>query len=742
MKPHEAVGWQGRPASGRRGSFLLAIVGVLIVILLLTVNYMRYMMMQSKLSHRQGSQRMMAKVAHALATLATHKLAYGPLYGNDAPVPDATTDLGRLVKHLQQPLAAMPTSDVGELSLQDPANFDLTALVTPLCDLGQFFDFNVSWRVRRADFQPCGPSAGGFHREKRGTVHLTVTVKFGKAADGSDAITEEFHYLVRTKVTAALLPVLSKFTLYVEDAQKGLSGSFPDAFDYNAVRNDRLGNLMNPTPAKPLLLNNDGKADPPLPIERTFDGLVAGPRGLIYLGGPRNLVLNTARGVDTKTPGPQGNFGESFQLYMDAAGSGFVAERPEAPPHMYEPGGRGLVVSACEQGISDDPHTNNQQWYVPIARWPGVAAARPSSIFRLYGNEHCHSPTVVFGNVKSGVLLIRMFMSNPTRAPAPIAARPVLYWESPVSFPPSCLDPARYRPLVETVPELQGATAYQAYLEKFSSGLGLRWYNKALGYCIDQRKPDANMHFSPGDNITKLMNNDDVAAAATIRHAIPGPLMPLAPPGITDLKKIDPFIRTLDPGAGGPNGDRITWEIPAGETDIEQALRRRGLMQGDKLALNGWVRLAGERHWVISQPITYLCNGGIVLEKGDISIRAAIKPYNVPTRQPCVLQLVVREGDIIVDVPDGATEVRAALTANRRVRLAPGGSAASRPGPTINGAIAMGRLIDGPSDIVGFIGGELTYRPELAAMPGDDAEGRGETKALTCAFEPEPLVVE
>ena len=104
-----------RPAallSVRRGSFLLIAVGILFCVALYSVGYFNYMLMQRRLSERAGKQGVMAKVAYSLATLAVHKLQFGPLLAQNSggPFPENEADsptLAALYKELAKPKSEM-----------------------------------------------------------------------------------------------------------------------------------------------------------------------------------------------------------------------------------------------------------------------------------------------------------------------------------------------------------------------------------------------------------------------------------------------------------------------------------------------------------------------------------------------------------------------------------------------------------------------------------------------------------
>ncbi|HOY69223.1 MAG TPA: hypothetical protein PLP29_20295, partial [Candidatus Ozemobacteraceae bacterium] len=219
------------PAASRNGSVLLVVGGVMFALLLIGGWFIKYMLMQSRAGHRQAQQRITGVLAHALARLAVQKLQHGILLQPDHA----------LVKYLQKPLDKMgdlSRSSVPSISLETGAP-DLSnvvnELIAPLANHGKF-TYDIDCEGRQADFKPVFDK---YPREKTGIIHLYVTIKY-KKSDGPE-YAEEYQYAVRVKITSALIPVLSKFTLYVEDALAGDPTRSPWRFDIAAT--DVSGNL-------------------------------------------------------------------------------------------------------------------------------------------------------------------------------------------------------------------------------------------------------------------------------------------------------------------------------------------------------------------------------------------------------------------------------------------------------------------------------------------------------------------
>jgi len=724
-----------RSDQGRRrgGSFLLLASGILIVIVLFSAQYHQYMVMQKRLTSRSGEHHIMARLAFALATLAVHKLHYAPLNGHNSGLgttfPADAPSLLPLYQNLTRPLAAMTDVIDQPLDLGEVPTMDLSPLVEPmqtaLQEKGRF-SHEIFYTCKGGDFAPCGLHDSGYPREKRGLVRLRVKLTFAKAGGGG-AFTEEFRFACRVKVAATLAPVLSKFTLYVERAIP----DGPEPFvDLNQVSVNANGTWCGTRQtARPIVLNNDGRQGLPLPT--TFAGLTRDRRGLVYLGGTGTVILNMARG-DSGTP--SADSGEAFHSYRRAGWDGFIPIHPDLPCTRTHQ----VVVAQMEQGASDDPDPANKSWYNAI---DGGSLGRSlveafrlkyASVFRLCGVDGDRSPTLVLGHVKSNFLLIRMAKTRPPLAPN---GKKLLHLNYTLPDPaPHYKDEinAGFLKILATDYGLTDAPLpdYVDYTFKYGSFIGSRSYNLGLGYMRTPAEPDPFTAVPPGDPLYQLMQNDP---PPDLCHRIPPPWDTLIP-GTTDLKDLHRLTR------GFADTDRIVYRLPGeGETDLWQALERRGLMVQGRLALNGWVFIRKPFTLSIDRDREFLAHGGIIQEEGDIVIRAALKPAEAPSRRQSLLYLVALNGNVRIEVP-AETPVQAAIVAVGATPAA--GMVTFSGGPaSMTGALAMQRLVPSPAGLSTFAGPKLTYLPSLAAIPGSDAEASSEKDLLTCHFEPVPFLL-
>ncbi|NLI78312.1 MAG: hypothetical protein GX442_17985 [Candidatus Riflebacteria bacterium] len=720
--------------AGRRGSILLLALGLLFCIALYAVGYLNYMQSQRRLRARGTRQHLLSRVARSLATLAVHKIQFGPLLaansGGSFPERESDSEsLFPLFQQLARPRAEMDPVE-GEVDLGEVPTSDLETITQditgPLARMGQFV-FHIRYRCQPEDFQEFGLAGAGFRREKKGRIRLLVRLELQKP--GGQALSEEFSYVCPVKVVAPLTPVLSKFTLYVENA------GFPEStttYEYNRVRVDENGALMPDSPAAPLILDNDGPGSPngPLTVETTMDRFVEAPRGLVYLGGPTELRLNLAYSPAT---GLDATHGEGFQLFRKSGGDGFWW-----CGYAPLPGGGDLRFYQMEIGCSPSSHDNVRLFYDLIRQeastrfWPLFRDSyhmQESSVFRLNGVDANRSPTLVLGNVAAHVLMARLYQSERLRGPPwnQVRARERLFlYEDPLKFQMESTIPNGKLALLREAGLISGtADSLGEYIMRHSSFIGPRQVNLAVPFAHNRTVPDPWTAFPDSDPLIRFCKGD---ATDEEKHAVPEAFRGL--PGVTSLREMAPFL--------APIRDQSRYAyvltIPAGpDVDLWTALQRRGLLWNGVLSLDGLILVRSPSgRLVLDRPLSYLGNGGIHLEEGELVIGASIRPL-AGQRPHAILQLAALHGDIRLTGPDG-TEIQAGLVANGRLRFEGGRATA------LAGSLAMKALAATPADLAAFPGAALTYYPPLAARPAlpgrpAPAEAASEQPALSFNFE-------
>lgn len=696
-----------RQASNRNGSVLLLAGGVMFALLLIGGYFIQYMVRQNRAGHKQAQQRITGVLANSLAQLAAQKIQHDILLKSDHP----------LVKYLQKPADSMGNlsrTANGPIALgsgePDLANV-VSEMIKPLSAHG-LFNYEIRYECRQSDFTPLSPN---YPREKSGIIHLFVTIRY-KKTNGPE-YPEDFHYALRVKVTAAIIPVLSKFNLYIEDALDGSPTRSP--WRFNLVTTDVTGNLRTGSQVTPWILWN---GDDQLSLSSlTLDSLVQGKRGLIYLGGGK-MYLNLARGW----PSP-GKYSEGFHLFKSGKGDGLYTIE------WLDDGGE-VALLGWDQGTTFDTTSSGaREWWGFISNSKLASLARFNSIFRLYGTDSKKSPTLVLGEVFRSYITAKAIKDLRKRftpdflSYIPGDASNLTYWQeylTPMPMPEND-NISTFTTLIRsgeraTYFDPSSAESLKRFNQKFASDLAYTPYNLSIAIMVTNNNlafPLQSLQTSP---LVSLMNSNPLPPKETM-HEIPAPFNSLA--SATDLKHIDPFIKAMN-----IPGNRTSWTLPACNPpqDIWKNLSDRGLLKGNKLDLNGWVYVPGTTDMAIKSNLDVISNGGIVLEKGDITISNRINATDGSNFK--VLQLVTLDGNITLDING---PVQATLTAPKgRVTVTNNGR------PQIKGAVAMKRFdISSASQ-----GAELEYALPLAALPDQTtSDEMSEKDLLSFTINPTPL---
>lgn len=696
-----------RKPTRRNGSVLILAGGVMCVLLMIGGWFIKYMLMQNRAGHRQSQERIAGVLANSLAQLSAHKIQHSIFLNSDHA----------LIKYLQKPLESM-----GNLARTSGSKVDLESgdpdfssvvkeLIQPLSEQGEF-KYEIQYECRQSDFVAVFPR---YPREKSGILHLYVTIKYKKKA-GTE-YSEEYHYGLRIKVTAAFIPVLSKFNLYVEDALDGHPTRSP--WRFNLVTTDVSGNLITGSQIIPWVLNN---GDDQLSLSSlTLESLVQGKRGLVYLGGGK-MYLNLARGW----PSP-GKYSEGFHLFKSGKGDGLYTIE------WLDDAGE-IALLGWDQGTTFDTTSSGaREWWGFISQSKLKNVARFNSIFRLFGTDTNKSPTLVLGEVYRSYVTAKAVKDNRKRFTPdflnyiPGSAADLSYWQEYLTPEPMPENDniSTFTTLIRSSERLNyfdptSADSLKRFNQKYASDLAYTPYNLSTAIMVTNNNlafPLSSLQPSP------LINLMDVNAPdpQVKMHEIPAPFHDLAA-GATSLKKIAPFISGLH-----VPGKRTSWIFPECKEpqDIWDHLKARGMLKDNKLDLNGWIYVPGTTNMLIRQNLDVISNGGIVLEKGSIIVSNEINATSGSKFK--VLQLVTLDGDITLDING---PVQASLTAPKgRVIVTNTGR------PQIKGAVAM-KLFDISN---ASQGADLEYAMPLAALPDQTADDLSEKDLLTFSLNPNPL---
>lgn len=629
------------------------------------------------------------ELSYSVAVLAAHHIKEIEIRKTD----------GELYKQLSLPLEQMNK----DISANIQFSGDLDKLLKKLLEGNSGLKnlaCQVGWRLQRDGFENL---IKPYPREKAGKILIPVTMTYQQPGT-SGTINEDYLYAVPVKVTANIIPVLSRFSLYIKDA---VSGDSEDRF--NLVHTDMYGNLKD-SAYRPWVFDNGNLNSSSFPSR--FDEVMEAPIGLIYLGGGK-VVLANCRGWNIA-----GKYGEGFHLLAEGRGDG-----------LYTTGFiDNMALLNWETGLCNDVSDDASRYWHEMIKDGYDDMSRRNSLLRLLGTDLMRSPTIVFGDVRSRTFCARAFKEgNDFFGPLP-------YVGSQERFAHICSGGNEEDFNIGYFKSVVGDISRSQYNSDYASTLLEVPYNRALSYIITNHKNVKPMKSGIIPNSDPLFDFiEGKAVEKGLADRIPAPYSQIYS-DITDLGDMKKMLEKI-----GVPGDRAlkTIEIKKGEKLLDR-LKQEGYLKQNKLDLNGWLHVKSSEKLLIDQSFQLGSHGGIVFAKGNIELRGSV------TGGDELLHLVALDGNI---------EVGEAVGGELNISLIAAGSGSDVgqvkfPGtvnsnlPVINGNIAMQRL--GKDTLAGNAarGVEVKYRKELAALPGKTAETMSEKALLMFGIDPEPELVE
>ncbi len=673
---------------------MAVIIGGIILALLISFGaFIKYSTSRQYATKKLNKVLLAREFSSALASLACHQLK-GKEIKNLS---------GKLVEALAKPLASMAEKTSDPIVYNDALKGVISKLELANSELRDL-DYNVSWVVQKSDFAPV---LKAYPREKTGIIRIPILISY-KAPGSEDKITEDYLYSIEVKAVANLIPVLSKFTLYVQDA---LCGEDSDRF--NQTLTDAYGNL-NGGSFKPWVLDNGGGSTLP----DRFSDAVKSLRGLVYLGGGR-IVLGIARGWNVP-----GKYSEGFHLLAEGRGNGLYTTGYVGP----------MALMNWETGLCNtDPTDDASVFWYDFIKSGFADMSRRNSIFRLMGTDAIRAPTVVFGDVLARTLCARSYRESSANF------GPLPYTHSNEQFDDFISGDSEefdisyfYNQMVLS----SGALSRSEYNARYASCLTEEPYNRSLGYMITNFKiprPLESGVIAASDPLA-----DFIAGKALLKgfaHRIPDPFSSIYG-DVKDLKSINALLSRMQ-----IPGDRSICTIALNKDEkLLSALERNDFLSKGKLDLNGWIYIKTAERVTIDDSLRLQSHGGIVLEEGNIEIKNSIRADG----GDFMLNLVALNGSIIIDSSLGG-ELDVALTASGdssdsgQVKFAGNSSSAITK---VNGNIAMLRLGAGSLSIAAARGVEISYRKSLAALPGQESDEGSEKDLLMFNLDSNPKLVD
>ena len=684
---------------------------------------------------------------------------------------------------LSKPLEEMSNS--GEVDLLEPfrllidvnSNKNVLELMIENSGIKNLKIDKLYWQIKKSDFSPIciGENEKPYTCEKVGLIHIGMVLSYVLPGQANEKRrTETYDFISEVKVVANLLPVLSKFSLYIDDALEG------DSVErFNVVDTNPEGEL-NTFTYKPWVLRNHSSNVSFASLD-SYQDLLMSDRGFVFLGGGQPGKGNAIRlGLAFGDIDDDGLYGEGFQFFYTLDDDNEYTYFRTLEPW----GDKGDGIMTANLGLCRDPNENNENYneedgynaYFDTTN--GLEKDKLSSMFRLYGTDgYGKSPTVVLGYVDSKYVSSRIF----TKAPEEDSDEDDesylslnFYYESEFKKA-SSYDFATRAEAEEYADEndnsgydeeltdfafdyrgrFSNKLEYDTYIDNYSSIIETKRYNNSYGYVL---KPDCERPLGEvfkGGKFKKLckeLENDIFTKVpkTNVSDNDAGNYQRIYPD--SKLGELDKFINS-EKLSIGPNGNRIAYTLTlkpsstgtkqietdciytSNETisnDFIKYLKAKGLLIGNKLDINGWIYINSDElpdSFVftlnLNSSIRFVSHGGIILSNGKIRLMSDIlsdsgaeaNSEDMVDRKYLTIMTLGHEGDI--EIYRGVKRLDASLISKKgQVKLDGDASTNDSDRLYVIGNIVMKKIARGEEGLNSMRRGLfLNYNTNLSAIP-------------------------
>lgn len=710
------------------------------------------------------------ELAHTLATLSVNYLKEQIRNQNS-----------EIIDIFSQPIDAM-ANDSGENNILDKIeNLSLTSDGTKAIDfiknksgLNQLSVDKLYWKIAKSDFTSiytdnCQP----YSREKIGLLHIFVEISYllpGKKI--SEKTKESYHFITDLKVVANILPVISRFTLYIDDA---LDGDSNDVEKFNVVDSDPNGNLNNEN-YKPWILNNHGKLDAIDLDLKSYNDIINSTKGLVFLGGGSAEEGKAIRlGIAFGEMDSRSKYGEGFHFFCTDESGYWKTQTNWTPEKGILTANLGLCrETKLENGYVQSEEEEDDSYNTYFEMTDGEEKDKLNSIFKLYGTDENPSPTIVLGYVDAKYCSVKQFrFGNDEDNYDLLTFVPREDFNYASSYDFNSYEEAfeaheddeddfddditefafKYRE------QYSNKLEYDTYFENFSSRIESIPYNNDYAYALN--------HFVEDPFKNKIVKGNKLKMLCGLRSS---PLFTKVPTtenvqydkilSEEELGDLNKFINidklNINGSEESKNNQRIAYflNLTANEpeykkinsfhsnnieVDFMKYLETKGIAIKDKIDFNGWLYINNESNneFVLNlNNKKLISNGGIILSEGNLRIKSDIKSDTINGEKFYITIITLGENsDIIIE--RSVEELNASLVSKYgQVKLEGMGSDKYLE---INGNIVMKKIHKGDEGLLAMKRGvKINYNNNLSAFPFKTTEE--EKKTLMYSLNEDPIV--
>ena len=647
----------------KKGSVILVVACVLIVLMILLASFYKMTTSRVHTTKKLGDTMLARELANSLAILSNHYLKKVELNNKN----------GELIKLLNKPIDKIESGE-GKIKESDLKNYfgEIYTTLLEKSGLNKIALNELSWKLFKGDFSPLTINGkdSPYPREKKGLIRIYM--KFSYLLPGTKTpVSEDYLFYSEIKVVANIIPVLSKFSLYVENAfdNQTISDEKVLSSYFNVVDTTEGGELNTDSP-RPWVLNNGNNA-----VFEEYKDYIADKRGLIYLGGATQdnpIILGIARGFTNTT---QGDFGEDFHFFKNGSSGYWKTLEDWGKTNERDETGETAILEA-DIGLCNDTSDNFDKWQSNFGAGYDKLS-RYNSVFRLYGTDKDISPTLVYGYVNSMCGSVRAFKKGFFNASGKTTWKicKLIFFDHEIDFLNACgygsqdnyEDIGTYLEMKDSLMSFyttylsktgEDTLPYEKYVDDYCTKIISNRYNKDSTYYMaktkgktpaDQQYP---LDFCPdlikGDMKKLCENKEDNELFLSVPNAEGvAEYRNIYTQSVT-LEKLDEFLSPDKLGFDvSSNNSRIGFykKFENSNDKLEDYLKAKGLLKNKDLDLNSWVYIDNENgNEITLDNYTVLSQGGIIISNGNIVLKG-----NLTCNPGAHLTIVAFKGDITIE---------------------------------------------------------------------------------------------
>ncbi len=724
-----------------KGSVLLIIICIFVALMTLLASFLKSTTNRVHSTKKIGDTMFARELANSLAILSNHYIKYVELK-------DPGSEIRKVLSLPREEMGSTDATGNLKAGIQAKIKSGSDDIITTLIEaykpiLNEIQLDELKWIIHKGDFANIEVGKVGnnpYPREKKGLIRIYIKISY-KLPGQTKKISEDYLFTSPINVVANLVPVLSKFNFYVQNAL-GEEPNDDNVYRFNVIDTDAAGNLNQGANARPwIFVNGDEDDNLKKPKDVKYDDIINDSRGIIFLGGGNgNNSIELGVACGWPEGGGTSECGEDFHFYINRDKEEGYWKTLE----YWDDKNGGIMISdigLCNANSGD---------YVEWRKQLGAGSQEKSkyhSIFKLFGVDSKKSPTLVLGYVNSLFASVKLhkFGNNEFEVLPYVDYKEDLPIYTAYTTDTSLYGSDAYGKLMRfslhyctknNTDELD----YDSYINSYASKLGHRRYTKDYAYYLtvkseeysefpefSDNKLNSLCNLSSDDNNFLKLPYSEKAQYNKIYNEEKCELdklfnvdsLSINPEKEDKRKRIAYSLKLLSQSPDDFSSTEFV--ISKGDEvgkDIIDYLEFKGLIKDNKLDLNGWLYINNEAGFdEIPLDFTSLkndSNGGIILSSGKICLKS-----NIENENGSHFSLIALNGDIVLE--EKVTTVGSSLIAPKgQVRLIGGANSQKL---SIDGNIVMNKIAKGDvkgSDVNIKRGLTLNYNRSLAAVPYND----------------------